>query len=188
MSCPLGSDFFSRDCVVVARELVGTKLVIDKRFMGEIVETEAYCARRDRACHGFRGKTPRNAALFGSPGSIYVYQIYGIHHCLNFVTGLAGEGAAVLIRAIRPVFGMEACHLRRKVRDEHNLCNGPGKLCQALGIDLKWNGKSMADAGISISPFKQRTVKAGSRIGISKDVDLPWRFGISNSLYISRKI
>lgn len=181
----LPRDFFARDVAAVARELIGARLFFDG-VGGEIVETEAY-DHEDPASHSFPGPTPRNAVMFGPPGHAYVYLSYGIHWCLNVVCGPQGRGAAVLLRALRPMQGLDRMRERRGAVGERLLCAGPGRLAQALGITRQQNGHAL-DA----PPFRllaagdMPPVAAGARIGISKAVETPWRFGLADSPYLSR--
>jgi DNA-3-methyladenine glycosylase len=176
---------FSRDSLEVARDLIGMTLLIDG-VGGVIVETEAY-DRDDPASHTFPGRTPRNAVMFGPPGRAYVYLSYGIHWCLNFVCREAGHGAGVLIRALEPTAGIERMVKRRHQHDPRILCAGPGRLGQALGVTPALNG-----ARLDRAPFRLKgrsspaVVDCGPRIGISKAVDQPWRFGMAGSRYVSR--
>ncbi len=153
---------------------------------GIIVETEAY-TRFDPASHTYRGQTPRNAAMFQAPGTIYIYFTYGMHYCLNIVAG-DHSGEAVLIRALEPVIGVDLMQKNRKTVDIHKLCNGPAKLVQALGIDPSFNGSHLNDRQIMLLPAEQRRDIAESpRIGIKKAIDQPWRFFDKNSGFISRR-
>jgi DNA-3-methyladenine glycosylase len=176
---------FMRSSPQVASALIGTTLLVDG-VGGVIVETEAY-DREDPASHSFSGPTPRNAVMFGPPGRAYVYLSYGIHWCLNFVCREAGHGAGVLIRALEPTTGVSEMMERRRQQDPRMLCAGPGRLAQALGITRDLNGKR-----IDLPPFSLVTnsgrvsVVCGPRIGISKAVDHPWRFGLAGSRYVSR--
>jgi DNA-3-methyladenine glycosylase len=181
----LQSDFFDRSVHEVARDLIGCRLLYDG-VGGRIVETESY-ERDDPACHAFVGLTPRTATLFGPPGRAYVYLSYGIHSLLNAVAEPEGEAAAVLIRALEPTDGVEAMRERRGVGDAE-LCSGPGKLTQALGIGLADNG-----ADLSRDPFAIFTpdgvrpeVVTGPRVGITKATDRPWRFCAAGNPYVSR--
>ena len=181
---PLGRTFFSQDVVSVARALLGMTLLVDG-VGGEIVETEAY-ARDDPASHSFAGPTARNAAMFGPPGHAYIYRSYGIHWCLNVVCG-RDSGSAVLIRALRPTHGLGRMRERRGVEDERLLCSGPGRLTQALGVTLEQNGADLLDAPFALRPNPGSSeFLVGPRIGISKAVDVPWRFGLRGSRYLSR--
>ncbi|MDM0035637.1 DNA-3-methyladenine glycosylase [Variovorax sp. J22P271] len=172
----------------VARRLIGVTLLIDG-VGGRIVETEAYDST-EPAAHSFNGPRPRNAALFGPPGHAYVYRSYGIHWCLNFVCREAGHGAGVLIRALEPTHGLARMRERRGLEDLRLLCAGPGRVGQALGVDDSYNGKAL-DA----PPFRlldragdqpPLEVEVGPRIGISKAIELPWRFGEKGSRYLSK--
>jgi DNA-3-methyladenine glycosylase len=186
----LGPEFFTRSVHEVAPELIGCSL----RFAGVggvIVEVESY-ERDDPACHAHNGLTPRNASLFGPPARAYVYRSYGIHACMNFVVEPEGTAAAVLIRALEPVWGIEVMRERRRREDLRELCSGPGKLTEALGIGLVHDG-----APLSESPFEVRgregewgevQVVAGPRIGISRATELPWRFCAARSRYLSKPL
>ncbi|UUL83160.1 DNA-3-methyladenine glycosylase [Sphingomonas qomolangmaensis] len=177
--------FFDRDASTVARALIGTELRVDG-VGGIIVETEAYDTT-DPASHSFKGATPRNAAMFGPPGRAYVYRSYGIHWCLNFVCEGEGVGSAVLIRAIEPTIGIAEMARRRGMADARRLCSGPGRLCQALGID-----GSVNHARIDRPPFDlfeaahRQPIAAGPRIGITRGTDLPWRYSAKGSKFLSR--
>ena len=177
---------FGADATTVARRLIGMLLLVDG-VGGRIVETEAY-DRADEASHSHAGPTPRNAVMFGPPGHAYVYRSYGIHWCLNFVCREAGHGAGVLIRALEPLAGIVTMQARRGLTDPRRLCAGPGRLGQALGI-------TPAHGGLPLDrpPFELRRragarprVVAGPRIGISRAVDRPWRFGLAGSPFLSR--
>jgi DNA-3-methyladenine glycosylase len=175
--------FFDRHSAVVAPELLGGTVLYDG-VGGVIVEVEAYDPS-DPASHSFPGPTPRNQVMFGPPARAYVYRSYGIHWCLNFVCGNAG---AVLIRAIEPTEGLEIMRRRRGLEPREALCSGPGKLCQALGITGADNGRSLAAPPFSLRlQPEQRPFLVGPRIGISKAVDTPWRFGVSGSRFLSRR-
>lgn len=176
---------FARDSSVVARQLIGVTVLVDGAG-GRIVETEAY-DRLDPASHTFGGQTPRNASMFGPPGHAYVYRSYGIHWCLNFVCREVGHGAGVLIRAIEPLFGLEAMRARRGVDDERLLCSGPGKVCQALGVTHGHNGLPLdAPPFVLLAREEEAVVLAGPRIGISKAMDVPWRFVEAGSKFLSK--
>ncbi|HEY9839053.1 MAG: DNA-3-methyladenine glycosylase [Candidatus Sericytochromatia bacterium] len=178
MQAELSPDFFARHSVIVARELLGMYL-LTADCGGMIVEAEAYRQQDDPACHSFGGRqTRRNASMFLSPGHLYVYRIHQVF-CLNLTTEAAGLGCAVLIRALEPSAGIEAMLARRQVKDPRQLTNGPGKLCQALGIDLSWDSEPLGqhlrveDRGLR---FADSEVAATGRIGISRGQELPWRF------------
>jgi len=180
-------DIFQLPAHEAARELIGATLLVDG-VGGIIVETEAY-DRSDPASHSFRGRTLRNAAMFGPAGHAYVYRSYGIHWCLNAVCDTGAIGSAVLIRALEPVAGIELMQARRGVSDPRLLCGGPGRLCQALGITGELDGKAL-----DVLPFRMKSrrvpmeVVAGRRIGITRGVDTPWRFGLSGSAFLSRPL
>lgn len=178
---------FSAASETVARQLIGMRLLVDG-VGGVIVETEAYDGE-DPASHSFGGPSERNAAMFGPPGCVYVYRSYGIHWCMNLVCREAGHGAGVLLRAIEPTDGLERMRARRGLDDVRLLCAGPGRLGQALGIDRSFNGlplKQPPFALFAAEPGLNRPVVAGPRIGISKAIDQPWRFGLAGSRFLSR--
>lgn len=176
---------FSQDSDQVARQLIGTTFLVDG-VGGIIVETEAY-DRTDPASHSYAGPTPRNEVMFGNPAHIYVYRSYGIHWCVNFTCRESGHGAAVLIRALEPTHGIEIMHQRRKTDNIRLLCAGPGRLCQALAITRQLNGAPLHAPHLTLLPA-QHTIRivTGHRIGISKAVDVPWRFGLADSPWLSR--
>jgi DNA-3-methyladenine glycosylase len=178
--------FYTRPVLDVARDLIGC-VVEHEGVSGTIVETEAY-HEREPACHAFVGVTPRTRTLFGEPGLVYVYRSYGIHALLNAVCEPAGVGAAVLIRALEPLSGIELMRVRRGLSRELDLCSGPGKLTQALGIELSENGTSLLDGPVVIRAGTGRRppVVAGTRIGISKAVELRWRFCVVGNPHVSR--
>lgn len=186
---------FSAPAHEVARRLIGVTLLIDG-VGGRIVETEAY-DQSDPASHTFGGLTARNAAMFGPPGCAYVYRSYGLHWCLNTVCREPGHGAGVLLRALEPTHGLDVMRARRGLQDMRLLCAGPGRLAQALGIDAGFNGRplhlppfalleSQAEAETAATQGGRVDVVAGPRIGISKAIDVPWRFGLGGSRYWSR--
>ena len=180
----LQAGFFARDVVEVAHDLVGARLLVDD-VGGRIVETEAY-DREDPASHSHAGPNARNASMFGPPGRAYVYRSYGIHWCLNVVCG-AAAGGAVLIRAIEPEVGLERMRERRGLDDVRRLCAGPGRLCQALGVSRDHDGLPLDNPPFCIEPRSAAVeIAAGSRVGISRAVEVPWRFGLSGSRYLSR--
>jgi len=182
----LGPRDFAGDAHDVARSLIGATLLVDG-VGGIIVETEAY-DRDDPASHTFGGPTVRNAAMFGPPGRAYVYRSYGIHWCLNFVCREEGHGAGVLIRAIEPVAGLDTMRRLRGVEDVRMLCSGPGKLGQALGITHALNGHRLDRPPFKVLPAAQPVnVVAGPRIGISRAMDVPWRFGLAGSRFLSTR-
>lgn len=169
----------------VARQLIGATLLVNG-VGGTIVETEAY-DREDPASHSFAGPTQRNLAMFGPSAHAYVYLSHGIHWCLNFVCRESGHGAGVLIRALAPETGIERMIERRGTDALRNLCSGPGKLAQALGITHAMNGADLARPPFVLqAPVAPVEVIVGPRIGISKAVDMPWRFGLAGSAYLSR--
>jgi DNA-3-methyladenine glycosylase len=183
----LGRAFYERPVVQVARDLIGCT-VAHEDTAGIIVETEAY-HDSEPASHAYVGLTTRTSTLFGLPGNAYIYRSYGIHALLNAVCEPAGVGAAVLIRALRPISGLQAMRMRRGLSGELELCSGPGKLTQALGVELHQNGSSLLDGPIAIfarADGQSVKVLAGPRIGITKAVDLPWRFCLEGSPYVSR--
>jgi len=176
---------FSAPAPQVARRLIGVTVLVNG-VGGRIVEVEAY-DREDPASHAFVGKTQRNFAMFGPPGHAYVYLSHGIHWCLNFVCCEEGHGAGVLIRGIEPLVGLDQMRARRGMEDERLLCSGPGRLCQALGVTREYNALSLAALPFRLEPRRGRVqVVAGPRIGISKAVDVPWRFGLAASPFVSR--
>ena len=178
---------FSAASETVACQLIGMRLLVDG-VGGVIVETEAYDGE-DPASHSFGGPSERNAAMFGPPGCVYVYRSYGIHWCMNLVCRETGHGAGVLLRAIEPTDGLERMRARRGLDDVRLLCAGPGRLGQALGIDRSFNGlplKQPPFALFAAEPGLNRQVVAGPRIGISKAIDQPWRFGLAGSRFLSR--
>jgi DNA-3-methyladenine glycosylase len=184
------ASFYERPVVEVARDLVGC-VVEHAGCAGVIVETEAY-HESEPACHAFVGLTARTATLFGPPGRAYVYRSYGIHALLNAVCEREGVGAAVLIRALEPVEGIDTMRARRRLEDVHSLCSGPGKLTQALGIELHHNGVDLARGPVRIAApstsWRQVEVVVDRRIGITKAAELPWRFCAARSRFLSRPV
>ena len=183
----LEAEFFERSVHLVARELIGCRL-FHAGCGGTIVETESY-ARDDPACHAYGGPTRRNEVLFGPPGRAYVYLSYGIHSLLNAVAEPGGEAAAVLIRALQPSAGLELMRARRGERPDLELCSGPGKLTEALGVGLDANGADLAHEPFLLLPPEQgwsAEIVAGPRVGISKATERPWRFSVGGSPFVSR--
>jgi len=183
----LGAAFFDRSVHTVARELIGCALFYEGRG-GVIVETESY-ERDDPACHAYVGLTPRTETLFGPPGRAYVYLSYGIHSLLNAVAEPEGEAAAVLIRALEPTVGLEEMRTRRGGRGDLDLCTGPGKLTEALGIGLDANGADLASDPFLLQPREpgwMGEVVTGPRVGITKATERPWRFSLAGSRFVSR--
>jgi len=185
-------DFYARDTVKVAKDLLGKRLVRVKgknRMEGRIVEVEAYRGLEDPASHAFRGPTPRNAPMFGGPGHAYIYFTYGNHYCLNITTQEVGTPGAVLIRAMQPLEGLrEMRRLRPKVLDS-NLTNGPGKLTKALGIDKSLNEVDMTKRGeLFVTDSDEATfdVAKSARVGISQGRDRLWRFYVAGNSYVSK--
>src|SRR5437764_10541099 len=179
---PLKRSFFARSVHEVAPDLIGATLLVDG-VGGIIVEVEAY-HHTDPAAHSFNGPTPRNRVMFGPPGFSYVYRSYGIHWCVNFVCEKEGSASAVLIRALEPTHGISAMRCRRGLHDERALCSGPGKLFEALAINGKHNGLSLDAPPIALhARAGNPEIAVGVRIGITKAVELPWRFGLKRSRF-----
>jgi len=175
--------FFDREAAVVAPDLLGATFRYDG-VGGRIVEVEAYHPS-DPASHSFRGPTPRNRSMFGPAARIYVYRSYGIHWCVNFVCGGA---SALLIRALEPTDGLATMRERRGLEELRALCSGPGKVCQALGITRADDGRALCELPLALElPAERAPTHVGRRIGISKAVDVPWRFGIRGSAFLSRR-
>lgn len=180
----LGADFFRQAVTEAARALIGVRLTVDG-VGGLIVETEAY-ERTDPASHAYRGPTLSNAAMFGPPGHAYVYRSYGIHWCLNLVCG-PEAGAAVLIRALEPTDGLEVMRARRGTENLRKLCAGPGSVCQALGITRALNGLPLDQPPFELlARAREYPIANGVRIGLTKGVETPWRFGLRGSPFLSR--
>jgi DNA-3-methyladenine glycosylase len=184
----LPAEFYERPVLEVARELIGCVVEHDGAA-GVIVETEAY-HDSEPACHAFVGLTARTRTLFGAPGRAYVYRSYGIHALLNAVCEPPGVGAAVLIRALQPLSGISRMRARRGLRNAPELCSGPGKLTQALGVELGHNDSDLRAGPISIGPrlaaWLDPPIAVGPRIGITKAVELPWRFCAAGNPHVSR--
>jgi DNA-3-methyladenine glycosylase len=183
---PLKRAFFARSVHEVAPDLIGATLLVNG-VGGIIVELEAY-HHTDPAAHSFRGPTPRNKVMFGPPGFAYVYRSYGIHWCVNFVCEQEGSASAVLIRALQPTHGISTMRRRRRLHDERSLCSGPGKLTEALGISDEHNGLPLDASPIALHARAGKPdVVAGLRIGITKAVELPWRYGLKGSKFLSKR-
>jgi DNA-3-methyladenine glycosylase len=183
---PLKRSFFGRSVHEVAPDLIGATLLVDG-VGGIIVEVEAY-HHTDPAAHSFRGPTARNRVMFGPPGFSYVYRSYGIHWCLNFVCEEKGSASAVLIRALEPTHGLAAMRRRRGLHDERALCSGPGKLCEALAVTIAHSELPLDRPPIALhARICKPDIVAGVRIGITKAVDLPWRYGLKGSKFLSKR-
>ena len=187
---PLDREFYRRDSRAVAPDLLG-KVVVAGERRGRIVEVEAYCGPEDPAAHSYRGPTARNATMFGPPGHLYVYFTYGMHWCCNPVCGDDDEGVAVLLRALEPLAGLEAMRAARGGVRDRDLCRGPARLCEALGITGTLDGADLVtgDRGVSIvddgtPPPADPAV--GPRIGITRGADSPWRWWVADSPWVSR--
>lgn len=182
--------FFHRPVLEVARDLVGC-VITHGDTGGVIVETEAY-HDTEPACHAFVGMTPRTSTLFGPPGRAYVYFSYGMHSLLNAVCEPSGVGAAVLIRALEPIEGIDHMRARRGVEAVRQLCSGPGKLTQALGVGLELNGSDLLRGPVVFSDrpaaWRDVTVDVDTRVGITKAADLPWRFVAAGNRFVSRPV
>ena len=177
--------FFARSVHDVAPDLIGATLLVDG-VGGIIVEVEAY-HHTEPAAHSFNGPTPRNMVMFGPPGFLYVYRSYGIHWCMNFVCEKEGSASAVLIRAIEPTHSIPAMRRRRGLHDERMLSSGPGKLCEAMAVTGKHNGLALDAPPIAIyARTRKPEIVSGIRIGITKAVELPWRYGLKGSKFMSK--
>ena len=189
---PLPRGFYRRDPRLVAVDLLGKVLVAGERT-GRIVETEAYCGASDPAAHSYRRRSARNATMFGPPGHLYVYFTYGMHWCANPVCGDVGEPVAVLIRALAPLTGAEQMRaLRPAAKRDPDLCNGPAKLCQALGIDGTYDGADLVTGGRGVTIVDDGTPPppdpvVTTRIGITQAVDEPWRWYVRDDPHVSRR-
>lgn len=183
----LGREFFARSVHEVAPELVGCTLFVDG-VGGRIVEVEAYDAE-DPASHGYRGRTARNGAMFGPPGHAYVYRSYGIHWCLNLVCAREGVAEAALVRALEPTEGLARMRERRRVQDDRLLCSGPGRLCEALGVAGGHDGLALdAPPFALLAADEPVDVARGPRVGITRAAELPWRYGLAGSRFLSRRL
>ena len=195
----LKKSFYQRELLIIARELLGKVLVkssIKEILAGKIVEVEAYHGDIDEAAHSYGGITKRNEIMFEAGGYLYVYFTYGAHHCCNVVTGKKDQGTAILIRAVEPFIGLERMienRFGRKLKSDKeifNLTSGPGKVCQAFGIDRTHSGTDLTGKEIFIldgEKIKSKEIGISKRIGITRSVDLQWRFFIKNNPYLSRK-
>jgi DNA-3-methyladenine glycosylase len=183
----LGREFFARSVHEVAPDLVGCTLLVGG-VGGRIVEVEAYDGE-DPASHGYGGPTQRNRSMFGPPGHAYVYRSYGVHWCLNLVCDEAGKAEAALVRALEPTAGVEVMRCRRVVDDERLLCSGPGRLCQALGITAAHDGLPLDEPPFELlgAPGPAEVAR-GPRVGITRAADLPWRYGLAGSRFLSRAL
>jgi DNA-3-methyladenine glycosylase len=183
----LPRDFFARSVHEVAPDLIGVTLLVGG-VGGRIVEVEAY-DQEDPASHGYRGRTPRNEAMFGPPGHAYVYRSYGIHWCLNLVCGDEGVPEAALIRALEPTAGLDRQRRRRGADDPRALCSGPGKLCQALAITRDHDGLPLDAPPFRLEPREDvPRIVTGPRIGITRATELSWRYALAGSPYLSRPL
>jgi DNA-3-methyladenine glycosylase len=183
----ISRQFFARSVHEVAPELIGVTLLVDG-VGGPIVEVEAYDPT-DPASHGYRGRTPRNAAMFGPPGRAYVYRSYGIHWCLNFVCEGEGVAAAVLIRALEPHYGVERMEERRRMQNARLLAAGPGRLCEALGLTGEHDGLPLDRPPFELRPrTEEPEIAAAPRIGISVATEQPWRYVLRDSRFLSRGV
>ena len=182
---PLKRAFFGRSVLEVAPNLIGVTLLVDG-VGGIIVEVEAY-HHSEPAAHSFNGPTPRNQVMFGPPGFIYVYRSYGIHWCVNFVCEKEGSASAVLIRALEPTHGIATMRRRRGLHDERTLCSGPGRLTEALAITHRHNGLALDAPPFALYARTGKVdIVTGVRIGLTKAVDLPWRYGLKGSRFLSK--
>jgi DNA-3-methyladenine glycosylase len=190
---PLPRAFYARPAPEVARDLLGRVLVRrlgDLRLVARLVETEAY-EERDPASHSYRGRTARTQVMFGPPGHLYVYFTYGMHFCINVVTGAEGEGSAVLLRAAEPLEGIPEMSRRRRTEDPRLLAAGPGRLTQALGIGREHGGLDLTRPGelfvAAGEPVAAEAVLVGPRVGIRVATEMPWRYSIKDSRFVSRR-
>ena len=182
---PLKRSFFDRSVHEVAPDLIGATFLVNG-VGGTIVEVEAY-HHTDPAAHSFRGPTPRNRVMFGPAGFSYVYRSYGIHWCVNFVCEEEGSASAVLIRALEPTHGLAAMRRRRGLTEPRALCSGPGKLCETLGITISHSELPLDKPPIALYARAEKPeIAIGIRIGITKAVELPWRYGLKDSKFLSK--
>jgi len=185
----LGEEFYSHQAIEVARGCLG-KILVHGETAGRIVETEAYLGVDDLAAHSSRGITPRTKVIFGPPGHAYVYFIYGMHECLNFVCEPEGQAGCVLIRALEPLAGLDVMYSRRgSIRKPEGLASGPGKLTQAMGITRRLNGSSRITGPMTVRRLDDEPpidIKPTPRIGITKNTDWPLRFVIARSRFVSK--
>jgi DNA-3-methyladenine glycosylase len=182
---PIGRDFFARSVQRVAPDLIGATFLFNG-VGGVIVEVAAY-PESEPAAHSYGGRTARNAVMFGPPGYAYVYRSYGLHWCVNFVCEREGSAAAVLVRALAPTAGFPAMRRRRALGDDRLLCAGPGRLCQALGITGAHNGLALDAPPFELYRRRDKVgLVSGPRIGITKAVEHPWRYGLAGSPFLSR--
>ena len=183
----LRTEFFARSVHDVAPDLIGVTFLVDG-VGGPLVEVEAY-DHEDPAAHGYRGRTARNAAMFGPPGHAYVYRSYGIHWCVNLVCEEEGSASAVLLRALEPEHGLDTMRRRRGLDDPRLLCAGPGRLCQALGITREHDGLPLDAPPFELrEPEETPQIVTGPRIGITRAADRPWRYGLAGSRFLSRPL
>lgn len=189
MKPPLKRSFYLHPAPEAARALIG-KIIVHGATAGRVVETEAYLGTGDLAAHSARGETPRTKVIFGPPGHAYVYFIYGMYDCLNVVVEPEGVAGCVLIRALEPVEGIEEMRARRRMEKLETLANGPGKLTRALGITMRHNGVDLTRGPITVHPPEKDApleIGVSARIGISKSADLPLRFFLKGSRFVSRR-
>jgi DNA-3-methyladenine glycosylase len=191
----LARDFYEQPTLEVARQLLGKHLVrkhAEGVTIGRIVETEAYIGPEDKACHAAKGRTGRTEIMFGAAGHAYVYLIYGFHHMLNIVTEHVDQPAAVLIRAVEPLAGVELMQARRGTHERHNLCSGPGKLCKAFAVDRTLNGDDVCGSVLYIEDCGESIAKIATtpRIGVDyagRWKNKPWRFIVKGNEFVSKR-